>query len=64
MEIIAEFVNAGTILTFASKFLKFSSKYVPGSKRPFVTSTDLFVELIIIQKKGKIEMIEDTNRNK
>ena len=39
-----------------------TKKYVPGINLPLVTSTDLLVAAIIIQKKGKIDIKDATHK--
>jgi hypothetical protein len=62
MDIIIEFVSAGTRSTELIRFWKFSTKWVPGTNLPFVTSEDLFVALTIIHINGKIETIVKIDR--
>lgn len=59
-----ELISAGTISTVSNNVFRFSNRYVPGNNRPFVTSTDLFVILTIIHKKGNNEMSDATLKNK
>lgn len=58
MEIMAELIKAVPRFVVSISLFKFSIKELPGSNVPFVTSTDLFVELTTIHKNGKIEMAE------
>jgi hypothetical protein len=57
IEILAELTNAGTRFTVFIRLLKFSMRLPPGKSLPFVTSTDLFVALTTIHRKGKMEII-------
>ncbi|MNJ65783.1 hypothetical protein D3C77_618220 [compost metagenome] len=62
-DIFAEFQRDVHRSVDSANFLKFSNRWLPGSSLPLVTSTDLFVALTTIHKKGKIEINAAPPRN-
>lgn len=63
IEIFAELSKAGRKSTELNKFVIFSTRWLPGSNLPFVTSADLLVALIIIHRNGNMEINAATLRN-
>mgnify|MGYP003106588788 CR=1 FL=1 len=58
-----EFPSALPIFWEFTRFLKFSIRYVPGIRRPRVTSTLLFVAADTIQYNGKTDIKDTIHKN-